>query len=175
MKHTEDDEVPEERYDLNEGDEEDCGYSQPALWSVTRTLMDKFQKPDSADTCKSYTSEIENLNGAPGNHALQSPSCEEINEEESTPPFIERSEFLVSGARKDTSMPTDCYDFLGLAAVEKKYVDLSTTETKGGQFFGLADKVSMPIPSSKLQVLSDIVTLVFTCMGYKLQVEPKNW
>lgn len=142
MNCIEDDEVAEELYDEDvDEDEENYGYKQPgALWSVTRTLVDKFQQRSivqpEIENCKSYPSDLETLNGA-GNASLQSP-----NEELSTP-FPER--FLVSGARKDSNMSTDCYDFLGLAAVEKNH-EVSTTETKGGQFFGLADKVCLFLP-----------------------------
>lgn len=136
---TEDEEVQEEHYDGDENDEEDCIYNQPALWSATRTLVDAFQQRSNVqpeiDNCKSYTSDTETLNGA-GN-LLQSPYCEP--HEEPTP-FTVRSDFLVSGARRDSNMSTDCYDFLGLAAAEKNH-EVSTKETKGGQFFGLADKV----------------------------------
>lgn len=97
--------------------------------------MDGFQQRNTVqpeiDTCKSYSSEIETINGA-HNNTLQSPCCEP-NEEEPTP-YTERSDFLVSGAKKDSDVPTDCYDFMGLSAVEKKN-EVSTTETRGGQFF----------------------------------------
>lgn len=130
----EDEEVQEERCGVDEGDEEE--YNQPqAVWSATRTLMDGFQhrnfvQPET-ENCISYTSGIETFNGV-GNTF-----CEP--DEEPTP-FTGRSEFLVSGARKDSDASTNCYDFLGLGAAEKNY-QVSTTETKGGQFFGLADTV----------------------------------